>query len=247
MKKTLVNMIQSMEDKAIDCNRNPKVQFASAINILILLGRVTLLFTFLYLSFLMLAITFQYIPFDLQVAFLATKQHIIQFQYYQIAFFSHVFSSIFILLLGSTQFIESIRRKTPLIHRYFGLTYVVGVVCISAPAGFVMGLHGNGGIIAQTSFCILSSLWFYYTLRSFLAIKKRNILKHKNYMILSYALTLSALTLRLHKYILANTTDMHRIDIYRIVSWSGWVINLVIAYIIINHNTSTKAITQKAH
>ena len=56
-------MIQSMEDKAIDCNRNPKVQFASAKNILILLGRVTLLFTFLYLSFLMLAITFQYIPF----------------------------------------------------------------------------------------------------------------------------------------------------------------------------------------
>lgn len=246
MKKTLVNMMQSMEDKATDCDRNSKAQFASAKNVLILLGRVTLLFTFLYLSFLMLAITFQYIPMDLQVAFLATKQHVIQFQYYQIAFFSHVYSSIFILILGSTQFIESIRRKYPLFHRYFGLTYVMGILCISAPSGFVMGIHGNGGYIAQSSFCILSILWFYYTLQSFLEIQKRNIIKHRNYMILSYALTLSALTLRLHKYILANTTDVHRLDIYRIVSWSGWVINLVIAYAFINRNTLNKVISQRA-
>ena len=211
------------------------------------MGKLGVIICFLYLSFLMLVITLQYIPVDLHIAFLATKQYVIKRTYYQIAFFSHVYSSMFILLLGALQFSERIRYRYPIVHRNTGLIYVIAVVCISSPAGFIMGLHGNGGIIAQSSFCLLSVLWFYFTLLAFLAIKKGEIVQHKNYMLLSYALTLSALTLRLHKYILANTTDIHRIDIYRIVSWSGWLINLAIAYLYIHRHRLFKSITQKAH
>jgi len=210
------------------------------------MGKIGVIICFLYLSFLMLIITLQYIPLDLQVAFLATKQYIIKRTYYQIAFFSHVYSSMFILLLGAMQFSERIRYRFPIVHRYAGLIYVVAVVCISSPAGFIMGIHGNGGIIAQSSFCLLSVLWFYFTLLAFLAIKKGGIVQHKNFMILSYALTLSALTLRLHKYILTNTTDIHRIEIYRIVSWSGWIVNLAIAYLYIHRHKILKSLTQKA-
>lgn len=240
MRTTLVNMMLSMEDKLISIKNSPNTKTFLSMHILKKVGAFSLIALFLYLSLLMLLITLQYIPLDLDAAFLATKQHVIKYQYYQIAFFAHVYSSLFILLLGSLQFIENIRNTYPFIHRSFGITYVFGIICISAPAGFVMGLHGNGGFIAQTSFCILSILWFYYTVRSFLAIKKGHITEHKNYMILSYALTLSALTLRLHKYILAHTVEMHRLDIYRLVSWSGWVINLGIAYAIIYRKKISK-------
>ena len=47
-------------------------------------------------------------------------------------------------------------------------------------------------------------------------------------MIRSYALTLSAITLRGWKFLIANTTELPPMNIYQIVAWSGWVINLII-------------------
>jgi hypothetical protein len=53
-------------------------------------------------------------------------------------------------------------------------------------------------------------------------------------MIRSYALTLSALTLRAWKYAITNSIgEVHPMDVYRIVAWLGWGLNLIIAEIII--------------
>jgi len=51
-----------------------------------------------YFSFLMILITVQYVPINLDVAFLHIKQEEIALQHYQVAFFSHVYSSVFVLL-----------------------------------------------------------------------------------------------------------------------------------------------------
>jgi hypothetical protein len=64
--------------------------------------------------------------------------------------------------------------------------------------------------------------------------KQKDFSAHRNYMIRSYALTLSAITLRAWKYGIANTIALPPMDTYRIVAWMGWVINLAIAEIIIN-------------
>lgn len=201
---------------------------------------------FLYYSFLMVIITLQYVPIDFTAAFLATKQHIIHLRHYQIAFFSHVYSSIFILILGAPQFMDSFRIRFPYIHRFFGMVYVVCILCVSAPSGLIMGIYGYGGIISQISFVILSTLWFYFTLLAFSFIKKRMIVKHKKYMILSYSLTLSAITLRLSKQLLGIFTEIHRYEIYQISSWIGWVVNLLIAYLIVQRIEKRFSLTQKA-
>jgi len=201
---------------------------------------------FLYYSFLMVIITLQYIPVDFTAAFLATKQHVIHLKHYQIAFFSHVYSSIFILILGALQFVDKFRVHYPFIHRFFGMIYVVSILCISAPAGLIMGIYGYGGIISQISFVILSLLWFYFTLQAFSFIKKRKVVKHKKYMILSYSLTLSAITLRLSKQLLGMFTEIHRYEIYQISSWIGWVINLLIAFLIVQRIERRFSLTQKS-
>jgi hypothetical protein len=53
-------------------------------------------------------------------------------------------------------------------------------------------------------------------------------------MIRSYALTLSAISLRLFKYIIVFIWHPLPMDTYRIVAWLGWVVNLIIAEIIIH-------------
>ena len=214
---------------------------------LFFLYRGIIICLFLYYSFLMVIITLQYVPIDFAAAFLATKQHVIHLKHYQIAFFSHVYSSIFILVFGATQFIDKFRVLYPSIHRLLGTIYVVCILIISAPSGLIMGIYGYGGIVSQISFVVLSILWFYLTLQAFVFIKRRMILKHKQYMILSYSLTLSAITLRLSKQLLSMFTEIHRYEIYQISSWIGWVVNLLIACIIVRKIERRYSITQKAH
>ena len=128
----------------------------------------------LYFSYLMVLITVQYIPLDFNVAFLKIKQEEIQLKHYQIAFFTHVYTSIIVHLTGITQFSGSLRRKFPEVHRYLGLTYVTGVLLFASPSGLIMGYYANGGLIAQVSFSVLAILWFYFTLQAIVAAKKQD-------------------------------------------------------------------------
>lgn len=203
------------------------------VNLLLLVGLC-------YFSYLMILITLQYVPIDFSAAFLGVKEEEIKLTHYQIAFFTHVYTSIFVLIFGITQFSAYIRNKFAPLHRSLGKAYVLLVLLFAAPSGLVMGYYGNGGISSQISFCLLAVLWFWFTLKAYTSIRKKNFIAHRNYMILSYALTLSAISLRLFKWILSNTLELPPMDMYRIVSWAGWLFNLAIALLIISYKTNRR-------
>lgn len=181
----------------------------------------------------MLGITLQYLPLDTDVAFLRIKQDYIGYWHYQVAFFVHVYSAIFCLLAGFTQFSGWIRRKYAKVHRRGGWVYVVTVVLLAGPSGFVIGVYANGGLSSQIAFCLLAVLWVYTTVMAVRAIKKRNYQQHRFYMIRSFALALSAITLRAWKFGLVALFHPKPMDVYLIVAWLGWVLNLLIAEFII--------------
>lgn len=187
----------------------------------------------IYFIYLLWLITLQYIPIKYDVAFLNIKQDEIKLDYYKLAFFSHVFSSIITISLGLTQFSITIRKRFSSIHKFSGQLYIGLILFIACPSGLIMAFHANGGIIAQISFIILSILWFIFTLKAFVFIKKGKFHKHRDFMIRSYALTLSAVSLRLFKYWIVSLFELPPMDTYKIVSVLGWVINLGIAEIII--------------
>ena len=187
----------------------------------------------MYFIYLLALITIQYIPVNYNVAFLNLKQEEIQLSYYKIAFFSHVYSSILIIILGLTQFSKTIRQQFKSVHKLSGKLYVLLILVIASPSGLIMAYHANGGLIGQVSFIVLSMLWFVFTLQGFRYIKKGNYQKHKNFMIRSYALTLSAISLRLFKFGIVTVLELPPMDTYKIVSVLGWGINLIIAELII--------------
>jgi hypothetical protein len=57
-------------------------------------------------------------------------------------------------------------------------------------------------------------------------------------MIRSYALTLSAVTLRGWKVILVPMVEASPMELYRFVAWISWTLNLGVAEIIIYRNKS---------
>ncbi|MGL4632489.1 MAG: DUF2306 domain-containing protein [Leadbetterella sp.] len=161
------------------------------------------------------------------------KQKEIRLTYYKYAFFCHVFSSIVIIVLGLTQFSRTILKQFPKIHRLNGKGYILLILLISSPSGLILAYHANGGLISKISFSFLSILWFVFTLKAYTFIKKKDFAKHRDFMIRSYALTLSAISLRLFKYGIVFFFALPPMDTYKIVSVLGWTINLGIAEILI--------------
>jgi hypothetical protein len=178
----------------------------------------------------MARITINYIPYNTDVGFLRIKQQYISVDVWRIAFFIHVYASLWVLFAGFTQFSKRLLKNSPRVHRVMGYIYVCNVLLITGPAGFIMGFYANGGLLSRVAFVLLAALWMSFTAIAFMKAKQRKFVEHRQFMIRSYALTLSALTLRAWKFAITNTTDaIHPMDVYRIVAWLGWGLNLIIA------------------
>lgn len=177
----------------------------------------------------MAGITVNYIPYSTDVGFLRIKQQYIDIDHWRIAFFIHVYASMWVLLAGFTQFSKWIQRNNPKLHRTMGYIYVVNVLLITGPAGLLMGFYANGGIPSRIAFVTLALLWIFFTAMALIKARQKDFKAHRNYMIRSYALTISALTLRAWKFAITNNFELPPMDVYRAVAWLGWVPNLIFA------------------
>jgi len=198
----------------------------SALNAVILL-------TLAFFTVLMAEITVAYIPYNLDIGFLRIKQEYIDIDHWRFAFFVHIYASMWALLAGFTQFSSHIQEFYPRLHRIFGYVYVVDVLLITGPASLLMSFYANGGITSKVAFVLLAIGWIVFTAIALIKAKQGDFAAHRRFMIRSYALTLSALTLRAWKWSITNTVELPPMDVYRAVAWLGWVPNLIFAELLI--------------
>ncbi len=186
------------------------------------IAKCLVLLFFGYFCVLMAGITLQYIPVNSDVAFLQIKQtEVSEVAGYLPIFYIHVYTSMLVLLAGFTQFSKAILRSYKRIHRSMGYLYLFVVIVLSGPSGIFMGMHANGGMSSKIAFVLLGSLWVVFTsLAGYFAIK-RDIINHKKFMYRSFALAVSAITLRFWKLILVYAFEPAPMDVYRVVAWLG--------------------------
>lgn len=191
--------------------------------------RVLLLLILAFFTILMVNLTIPYFSFDDKTAFLKIKQWVIHNQVWKTAFYVHVITSCLCLIAGFTQFSNSFLRNYPQLHRYLGMLYVGVILIFSGPSGFIMSIFANGGLLSQFAFLTLSTLWLLFTWLAYSYARKGDFINHRKYVIRSYALTLSAITLRTWKLLIVLALRPHPMDAYMIVAWLGWIPNLVFA------------------
>jgi hypothetical protein len=90
-----------------------------------------------------------------------------------------------------------------------------------------MSLLANGGISSRMAFTTLAILWMVTTAKAWQSAMARQFTAHKEWMMRSYALTLSAVTLRAWKWLLIALFHLRPLDAYMIVAWMGFVPNLI--------------------
>jgi len=184
----------------------------------------------------MINLSLPYLSGRIDVAFLLTKQGIIHIKHWRYAFYLHVFLSIFTLTAGFTQFSGYVVRKYKKLHRAFGYLYVCDVLFLAGPSALIMGFYANGHAPAKLSFVLLAVLWMLFTFFALHQARQKQFTQHRNWMIRSYALTLSAISLRLLAYFLPKFLIMDGVTEYTLIAWLSWTVNLLIAEIIIYLN-----------
>ncbi|MBT2621561.1 DUF2306 domain-containing protein [Chryseobacterium sp. ISL-6] len=198
-----------------------KKKYLPVLKILLILG-------FGYFFWLMLQITLEYIPIKADVSFLMIKQTEVEHRPEYLPFFyTHVYTSIFVLLSG---FLALLRRDFGLknFHRNAGKVYILLLLIFSAPAGIYMATFANGGFPSKISFIILGSLWWFTTFKAYQFAKQKKFTLHKQWMWRSFALTLSAITLRMWKVIIVYLFHPNPMDVYQIIAWLGWIPNILL-------------------
>ena len=138
----------------------------------------------------------------------------------------HVIAGVIALAVGPLQFVRAIRVRTPAVHRAAGLTYV-GACAVSAPAAFMLALGTSAGPVAAAGFAILAVLLALFTYLGLRAAIERRFADHRDWMLRSYALTATAITLRL-MLPAAGLLRLEFLPAYQAIAWLSWITNLVL-------------------
>lgn len=191
--------------------------------------------TILFFSYRMMLLSVPYIQMKADVDFLRTKYNVYHIDYWRIGFYAHVFTSVFIMLVGAVQFNRFFIVKYPRVHRWAGYTYVWLLLFVSGPGAFAMALHANGGLPAQASFVLQTIMWYYFTIAGWYYAYKKNYTEHGAFMVRSYALTLAAISLRIMVLWLGwyKIEGLRPRDAYITVAWMSWVPNMIMAELLI--------------
>lgn len=169
-----------------------------------------------------------YINFDFAYGFLKLKQKAIATGWYLPAYYSHVLIAGIILVAGIFQLHDGWRRRWPHIHKSLGKVYVFGVLLFAAPGGLVMSFFIERGTLVFLSFIFQSIAWLVCTYLAFSAIRRLDIVSHRNWMWRSYSLTLAAITLRVYVFFGSWSFDLGQPIAYATIAWLSWVPNLLI-------------------
>jgi len=138
------------------------------------------------------------------------------------AFYGHILFGPLALVAGLFQFSKQLRQLKPAFHRWCGRLYVA-CCCMGGVAGFVLAFGSIEGMLATLGFATLGTLWVSFTVKGFISARQAQFDTHRVWMIRSYVLTFSAVSLRL-MMLTAGLTGIE--GAYPYIAWLCWAVNL---------------------
>lgn len=154
----------------------------------------------------------------------------------QAAFYAHIVAGGLALVVGPFQFWRGLRDRHRSVHRWMGRGYLAAVA-IAGAAGLVIAPYSEAGLAGLVGFGTLAVLWLATAWRAYRAIRSRDVANHRAWMMRNFALTYSAVTLRLWLGVLLGLQalpggfdfDAAFANAYGVVPFLAWLPNLVVA------------------
>lgn len=177
------------------------------------------------------------------VAVYYVGQHALRYLYLDQAYYQHHWShaiwliihisgGIVALILGPFQFLSGLRGSYVRIHRMIGRLYI-GSIGVSAMAAIYILMIPESSFGFRIGIAGLALAWITTTGLAFIAILRKNIIQHKEWMIRSYVVTFGFVMFRFlldgMNFLKIGTIE-ERVSA---VSWMCWAIPLLICELIL--------------
>ena len=145
----------------------------------------------------------------------------------------HVIPGGLILLFAPLQFSGRIRRRYTAYHRWAGRVLLVAVA-ISGIAAFAFGLFMPfGGWLESAAVMLFGTLFFYSGARAWVAIRRRDVATHREWMTRMFAVAVGIATTRVISIVLGALFTLTLREAFVISLWAGFTSSVVAAEFII--------------
>ena len=134
----------------------------------------------------------------------------------------HIVSAPLFLIAGLLQFSKIIRKKMLHIHKYAGRVYVLIVLFFAGPSALLLAAFAPQ-FSGKLCFFLLSAIWIYYSYRGYRNIREGDVNAHKTFMVRSYALSVSAILLRIYSFLFVIIFNESGENIYIMLAWLSWL------------------------
>ncbi|HUA16712.1 MAG TPA: DUF2306 domain-containing protein [Verrucomicrobiae bacterium] len=153
--------------------------------------------------------------------------------------FLHINGGTFALLTGPWQFWTGLRRRSLAIHRWTGRLFLLGVA---------MGVTGAVGLSATTTYSWafavalmgLASAWAATSTMAYIAIRRKLVDQHKEWMIRAYVVTFAFVTFRALSDYGPTSRLSPENDKIVTIGWACWVVPLAITELIFQFRRMSK-------
>ncbi|HEY5551806.1 MAG TPA: DUF2306 domain-containing protein [Opitutaceae bacterium] len=139
----------------------------------------------------------------------------------------HVASGLLAILIGPLQFWPRIRRDYLQFHRIAGRVYVVTALAGSVAAFGLASSVEAGDAAYAMGLSGLALAWIVTTTMAFVAIRRKILAQHKQWMIRSYVVAFAFVTFRLAEDLMSATNIMPGHERSSVLAWGCWAIPLL--------------------
>ena len=113
-----------------------------------------------------------------------------------LAFLVHVVAGGLALLLAPLQVAARLRARAPRLHRWTGRV-VLGAIAVAGGTSLVIAPFDTAGPVGTVGFGTTGVVWLFCAAAAFRAIRRRDVAAHRRWAVRTFALTYTAVTLRL--------------------------------------------------
>lgn len=170
-----------------------------------------------------------YYSFETDINFLMVKQDMIDNNLWLANFYVHISGGIVAILVGCLLFWRRLINEHSKLHKQLGKAYVIAILLVAAPTGLFLSFYSEGGIWTVVGFIFMSLIWMITTTKAYTTIRKGDVQGHKEWMIRSYAVTFSGVTLRVMVPLCSYYFGMTHLSTLIFTSYACWMLNLIVA------------------
>lgn len=141
----------------------------------------------------------------------------------------HVVPGALLLALAPLQFSARIRSRHIRFHRWSGRVLLGAVAVVGLSALYYGLLMPYGGAAESSAVAVFGGFFLFAGARAFLAIRRRDVVHHREWMIRMFAAGAAISTVRIVDVLLFGVARIGILRSFQLSLWIGWLVTLAVA------------------